>query len=160
MAIPRKSYIKPITVKSMYKSIQVEARDVRYQILRYIFPLREENNIIVPCKNLLTQQLLHVCKRLLLNIGLLVKTSTNRNVDNQNVDKPKRRQTQIRQNQTSTNRIVDRPTRTSTNQNVDKPKRRQTKTSTLQIKHDCWYIWYIYFNTHALWCWIKCRGSI
>ena len=42
---------------------------------------------------------------------LLVKTSTNRNVDNQNVDKPKRRQT-----------------KTSTNRNVDKPKRRQTKT--------------------------------
>ena len=62
---------------------------------------------------------------------LLVKTSTNRNVDNQNVDKPKRRQTE-----TSTNRNVDKPkrrqTETSTNQNVDKPKRRQTKTSTDQ----------------------------
>ena len=46
---------------------------------------------------------------------LLVKTSTNRNVDNQNVDKPKRRQT-----------------KTSTDQNVDRPKRRQTETSTNQ----------------------------
>ena len=59
----------------------------------------------------------------------LVKTSTNRKVDNQNVDKPKRRQTE-----TSTNRNVDKPkrrqTKTSTDQNVDKPQRRQTKTST------------------------------
>ena len=62
---------------------------------------------------------------------LLVKTSTNRNVDNQNVDKPKRRQTE-----TSTNQNVDKPkrrqTKTSTDRNVDKPKRRQTKTSTNQ----------------------------
>ena len=62
---------------------------------------------------------------------LLVKTSTNRNVDNQNVDKPKRRQTK-----TSTNRNVDKPkrrqTKTSTDQYVDKPKRRQTETSTNQ----------------------------
>ena len=43
---------------------------------------------------------------------------TNRNVDNQNVDKPKRRQTE-----TSTDQNVDRP-------KVDKPNRRQTKTST------------------------------
>ena len=60
---------------------------------------------------------------------LLVKTSTDRNVDNQNVDRPKRRQAE-----TSTNQNVDKPKRrqaeTSTNQNVDKPKRRQTKTST------------------------------
>ena len=50
-------------------------------------------------------------------------------VTSQNVDKPKRRQTE-----TSTNRNVDkrkrRQTETSTNQKVDKPKRRQTKTST------------------------------
>ena len=62
---------------------------------------------------------------------LLVKTSTNLNVDNQNVDKPKRRQTE-----TSTNQNVDKPkrrqTKTSTNRNGDKPKRRQTKTSTNQ----------------------------
>ena len=61
----------------------------------------------------------------------LVKTSTNRNVDNQNVDKPKRRQTE-----TSTDQDVDkskrRQTETSTNRNVDKPRRRQTKTSTNQ----------------------------
>ena len=60
---------------------------------------------------------------------LLIKTSTNLNVDILNVDKPKRRQTQ-----TSTDRNVDRPkrwqTKTSTNQTVNKPKRRQTKTST------------------------------
>ena len=72
---------------------------------------------------------------------LLVKMSTNRNVDNQNVDKPKRRQTK-----TSTNRNVDKPkrrqTETSTNRNVDKPKRRQTKTSTnrnvdtLKLQHN------------------------
>ena len=43
---------------------------------------------------------------------LLVKTSTNRNVDNQNVDKPKRQQT-----------------KTSTDRNVDKPKRRHSETS-------------------------------
>ena len=59
----------------------------------------------------------------------MVKTSTNRNVDNQNVDKPKRRQTE-----TSKNQNVDKPkrrqTKTSTNQNVDRPKRRQAKTST------------------------------
>ena len=64
---------------------------------------------------------------------LLVKTSTNRNVDNQNVDKPKRRQTK-----TSTDQNVDKPkrrqTKTSTNRNVDnrnadKPKRRHSKTS-------------------------------
>ena len=53
-------------------------------------------------------------------IGLLVKTSTNRNIDNQNVDNPKHRQTE-----TSTNQNVDKP-------NVDNPKRRQTKTSTPQ----------------------------
>ena len=62
---------------------------------------------------------------------LLVKTSTNQNVDNQNVDKPKRRQTE-----SSTNQNVDKPkrrqTETSTIRNVDKPKRRQTKTSTHQ----------------------------
>ena len=34
-----------------------------------------------------------VCKQRILQ-RLLVKTSTNRNVDNQNVDKPKRRQTE------------------------------------------------------------------
>ena len=79
--------------------------------------------------------------------GLLVKTSTNRNVDHRNVDKPKRRHTKTstnrnvdkpkrRQTETSTNRNVDRPkrrqTETSTNRNVDKPKRRQTITSTDQ----------------------------
>ena len=61
---------------------------------------------------------------------LLVKTSTNQNVANQNVDKPKRRHTE-----TSTNQNVDKPkrrqTETSTNLNVDRPKRRQTKTSTI-----------------------------
>ena len=66
-----------------------------------------------------------------ISLWLLVKTSTNRNVDNQNVDKPKRRQTK-----TSTNQNVNKPkrrqTKTSTNRNVHKPKRRQTKTSTNQ----------------------------
>ena len=72
---------------------------------------------------------------------LLVKTQTNRNVDNQNVDKPKRRQTETstnqnvdkpkrRQSETSTNQNVQ--TETSTNQNVYRPKRRQTETSTNQ----------------------------
>ena len=46
---------------------------------------------------------------------------TNRNVDNQNVDKPKRRQTE-----TSTDQNVDRPksrqTEPLTNQNIDRPK--------------------------------------
>ena len=55
--------------------------------------------------------------------------STNRNVDDQNVGRPKRRQTK-----TSTNRNVDKPkrrqTKTPTNRNVDNPKRRQTETST------------------------------
>ena len=68
----------------------------------------------------------------------MVKTSTNRNVDNQNVDKPKRRHTE-----TSTDQNVDRLKRrqiktltcqTSTNQNVDRPKCRQTKASTNQNK--------------------------
>ena len=65
----------------------------------------------------------------------------NRNVDNQNVDKPKGRQTETstdrnvdrpkcRETKTSTNRNVDRPK--STDQNIDKPKRRQTETSTNQ----------------------------
>ena len=60
---------------------------------------------------------------------LLVKTSTRRNVDNQNVDRPKRPQTE-----TSTSRNVNkskrRQTETSTRRNVDKPIRRQTETST------------------------------
>ena len=55
-------------------------------------------------------------------------------VTSQNVDKPKRRQPERRQTETSTNQNVDKPkrrqTETSTNQNVDKPKRRQTETST------------------------------
>ena len=70
--------------------------------------------------------------------GFQVKMSTDRNVDNQHVDKPKRRQPTRRQptrrqtetstNKTSTNRNVD-------NQHVDRPKRRQptrrqTETST------------------------------
>ena len=76
---------------------------------------------------------------------LLVKTSTNPNVDNQNLYKPKRLQTKTstkqnvdnpkrRQTETSTNQNVDKPKRrqneTSTSQNVDRPKRRQTETST------------------------------
>ena len=55
-------------------------------------------------------------------------------VTSQNVDKPKRRQPNRRQSETSTNLNVDKPkrrqTETSTNQDVDKPKRRQTKTPT------------------------------
>ena len=66
--------------------------------------------------------------RLLYWIWLLVKTSTNRNVDNQNVDKPKRRQTE-----TSTDQNVNKPkrrqTKTSTNRNVDKPKRPKASTN-------------------------------
>ena len=47
--------------------------------------------------------------------GLQVKTSTNRNVDQQNVDRPERRQTER-----------------STDRNVDKPKRWQSETSTIK----------------------------
>ena len=76
------------------------------------------------------------------------ETSTTKTSINQNVDKPKRRQTETptnqnfdkpkrRQTETSTNRNVDKPklrqTETSTNQNVDKPKLRQTETSTNQL---------------------------
>ena len=64
-------------------------------------------------------------------IWLLVKTSTNRNVDKQNIDKPKRRRTE-----TSTNQNVDKPkrqqTEMSTDQNVNRPKRRQPKMLTNQ----------------------------
>ena len=53
------------------------------------------------------------------------ETSTTLTSTNQNVDKPKRRQTE-----TSTNQNVDKPKRrqpkTSTGENVDTPKRRQT----------------------------------
>ena len=56
------------------------------------------------------------------------ETSTTKTSTNQNVDKPKRRQTE-----TSTDQNVDKPkrrqTKTSTNRNVDKPKRRHSKTS-------------------------------
>ena len=59
------------------------------------------------------------------------ETSTTKTSENQNVDKPKHRQTKM-----STNQNVDRPkrrqTKTSTSQNFDKPKRRQTETSTTQ----------------------------
>ena len=104
-------------------------------------------------------------------IGLLVKTSTNRNVDNQNVDKPKRRQTETsttqnvdipkrRPNETSTNQNVDRPkrrkTETSKNQNVDRPKRRQTKNVEKPKRRHSktsalfWWCTVYIINTHAL----------
>ena len=70
----------------------------------------------------------------LYSLRLPVKTSTNRNVDNQNVDKPKRQQTKnVDKPKRLTSRHVNKPERrreTSTDQNVDKPKRRQIETST------------------------------
>ena len=102
--------------------------------------------------------------KLLYYEGLLVKTSTHQNVDNQNVDRPKRRQTETStsrnvdkpkrsQTKTSTSRNVDKPKRrqaeTSTNQNVDKPKRRQVETSTnrnvdiLKLQHNSLDIMYV-----------------
>ena len=96
--------------------------------------------------------------------GLLVKTSANRNKDNQifdrNVDKPKRRQTKMstnqnvnkpkrRQTKTATNQIVAKPkrrqTEVSTNQNVDKLKRRQSKTLAWFLKYTIYIV-----NTHAI----------
>ena len=70
----------------------------------------------------------------LYSLRLPVKTSTNRNVNNQNVDKPKRQQTKnVDKPKHLTSRHVDKPkrwqTKTST-QNVDRPKRRQPETST------------------------------
>ena len=87
------------------------------------------------------------------------KRLTNRNVDNQNVDKPKRRQTK-----TLTNQNVDRPkrrqTKTSTDQNVDKPKRRQTEISTSHCRifvfiicgtfFICIRTWYVMGGMHCI----------
>ena len=57
----------------------------------------------------------------------------------QNVDKPKRRQTE-----TSTDRNVDNPkrrqTETSTDRNVDKPKRRHSKTTTQFLRYTAYNI--------------------
>ena len=54
----------------------------------------------------------------------LVKTSTKRNISNQNIGRPKRRQTEM-----ATVQTVDKPkrwqTETSTNRTVDNPKRRR-----------------------------------
>ena len=58
-------------------------------------------------------------------------------ITSQYVDKPKRRQPQLRWAETSTNRNVDKPkhrqSETSTNRNIDKPKRWQTKTTSRNV---------------------------
>ena len=68
------------------------------------------------------------------NLTGLVKTSTNRNVDNRNDDTPKPKRRQIK---TWKDQNVDRVTRrqTRTNQTVDRPKRRQPKIATKQNVH-------------------------